>query len=79
MSIHRSLFLLTLACFLNIPAGCASAPPAGNHSQNDVKSGTDEYDGWLFNSLTGRTNKTAAAAKIPRPRRRRACSRHRHG
>ncbi len=69
MSISRSLFLLTLACFLNILGGCASAPPAGSHPQNGVSSdGTDEHDGWLFNSLTGRgkvTNANQAAAPTP--------------
>jgi len=64
MSIHRSLFLLTLACFLGASCGCASAPPAGSHSQNDVRSGTDEYDGWFFNSLIGRRKKATEAEKL---------------
>ena len=67
MSISRSLFLLTLACFLNILGGCASAPPAGSHPQNGVSSdGTDGYDGWLFKSLTGR-GKANDANQAPTP------------
>ena len=57
MSINRSLFLLMLACFLG---GCASAPPSDNHPQNGVRSGADEYDGWLFKSLTHRKTESSS-------------------
>ena len=67
MSINRSLFLLTLMCFLGAFGGCASAPPTGSHSPGDVRSGTDEYDGWLFNSLTGRHAKSAEAQQPAPP------------
>ena len=60
MSIYRSLFLLALACFLCALGGCAAAPPAGGRVQSDVRSGTDDYDGWLFNSVTGRRNAAAS-------------------
>ncbi len=64
MSICRSLLWLTLACCLALSAGCASVPPAANHPQNGVSSdGTNEYDGWLFKSLTGKG--TTADAKPP--------------
>jgi outer membrane protein assembly factor BamD (BamD/ComL family) len=66
MSISRSLFLLVPACFLAIPCGCASTPPKGSPSQDAVRSGTDEYDGWLFNSLMGR-HKANNAAQSPPP------------
>jgi TolA-binding protein len=65
MSTNRSQFLLTLACVLVALGGCASAPPADKHSQNDVRSGTDGYDGWLFNSLSGRGK--SGEAKPPTP------------
>jgi outer membrane protein assembly factor BamD (BamD/ComL family) len=54
MSIHRSLFLLMLACLVGAVCGCASTPPKGNPSQDSVRSGTDDYDGWLYNSVAGR-------------------------
>jgi outer membrane protein assembly factor BamD (BamD/ComL family) len=66
MSIDRSLFLLTLACLVGALGGCASAPHPTDQSQNDVRSGTDEYDGWLFNSLTGR-HKKSTDAEQPAP------------
>ena len=69
MSINRSLFLLMLACLLGVLCGCASTPPKGTPSQDATRSGTDEYDGWLFNSLTGRhkakTEQTTPPANPP--------------
>ena len=68
MSINRSLFLLTLACFLGILGGCASAPPANSNSRAAANSdGTDEYDGWLFKSLTGKKSKPADAQQPAPP------------
>jgi TolA-binding protein len=63
MSINRLLFLPMLACFLSALGGCASAPPTGNNAKNDVRSGADEYDGWLFKSLMGRRTKSAEAGQ----------------
>ena len=62
MSINRSLFLLMLACLFGVLCGCASTPPPAGHSQTAVNSdGTDEYDGWLFKSLTGQGKKAKAS------------------
>jgi outer membrane protein assembly factor BamD (BamD/ComL family) len=64
MSINRSLFslILILACFLGLLCGCASTPPPAGHSQTAANSdGTDEYDGWLFKSLTGQGKTTKAS------------------
>jgi outer membrane protein assembly factor BamD (BamD/ComL family) len=65
MSINRSLFLLMLPCYLGFLCGCASTPPKGSPSQDAVRSGTDEYDGWLFKSLTGRGKATNAEQPAP--------------
>jgi TolA-binding protein len=63
MSSERARLLLMLACILSVLGGCAGVPPAPPHTQNGAASGGDEYDGWLFKSLTGRGNKESSAAQ----------------
>jgi outer membrane protein assembly factor BamD (BamD/ComL family) len=63
-----SLLLISTAAILG---GCATVPPetanaqsrASEATQSRTNSGNDEYDGWLFKSLTGRktADKPAAA------------------
>jgi TolA-binding protein len=54
-----------LVCIVGVLAGCASAPPtqanAQTGAQNGGTSGNYEYDGWLFNSLTGKKKAGAAS------------------
>jgi TolA-binding protein len=50
----RSQFGLTLLCGFGILLGCASVPPPPANAQNRENTSNDEYDGWLFKSLTGR-------------------------
>lgn len=52
---------LTLVCALAIFGGCASVPPAPANAQNNAKTGNDEYEGWLFRSLTGRRKEATPA------------------
>lgn len=54
MSSAGSRIGLTLTCALVVLGGCASVPPAPPQAQNQSKTGNDEYEGWLFKSLTGR-------------------------
>ena len=56
---ERSRFWLMLALGLAVAGGCASVPPAPANAQNSDASGDDQYEGWLFKSLTGQ--KTAEA------------------
>ena len=67
MSSEGSRLWLTLACALVLLGGCASVPPAPANAQNPAKTGEDEYEGWLFKSLTGQ--KTAATTPQAAPQR----------
>jgi outer membrane protein assembly factor BamD (BamD/ComL family) len=58
---------LALGCAIVVVGGCAGVPPTSTQAQSQAKSGNDEYEGWLFKSLTGRkssaeTTKSSAAA-----------------
>ena len=65
MSSEGSRLWLTLACALVVLGGCASVPPAPANAQNAAKPGEDEYEGWLWKSLTGK--KTAATTPQAAP------------
>ena len=65
MPSEGSRLWLTLACALILLGGCASVPPAPANAQNAAKPGEDEYEGWLWKSLTGQK----PAATTPRLRR----------
>ena len=55
-----------LVCIVSVLAGCAGAPPTQANAQNGSTSGNYEYDGWLFNSLTGKKKAdTASNASSP--------------
>ena len=65
MPSEGSRLWLTLACVLVLLGGCASVPPAPANAQNATKPGEDEYEGWLWKSLTGK--KTAATTPQATP------------
>jgi len=54
-------FLPAAACLLGLFVGCRGVPPPPGHTGNQTATGNEEYDGWLWKSLTG-GRKTAAAA-----------------
>jgi TolA-binding protein len=58
----------TLLCGLGILVGCAILPPSPAHAQGNAST-EDEYEGWLFKSLTGRkpAEKSTPAAKPQSP------------
>ena len=62
-----------LACVLSLLGGCMSVPPAPANAQKAGDSGGDEYEGWLFRSLTGQSAATetaesaSSAAAAPNP------------
>ncbi len=83
MSIHRSLFLLTLRVFL-ASLRLRRRPPHRRSVATRRQERHDEYDGWLFNSLTGtaRSGRGTAgsfASDLRSTHRLRACSRLRRG
>lgn len=59
---------LTLACAVTILGGCATVPAAPAGAQSSSTTNNDEYEGWLFKSLTGKkTSPDAASAKPAAP------------
>jgi outer membrane protein assembly factor BamD (BamD/ComL family) len=60
-----SRLCLTLACVLVALGGCASVPAAPANAQNSAAPHGDEYEGWLYKSLTGQ--KPAAATPQAAP------------
>ena len=59
----RSQIWLMLVCGLGVLGGCVSVPPAPQNAQSSNDADEDEYEGWLFKSLTGQ--KTAEATPPP--------------
>jgi outer membrane protein assembly factor BamD (BamD/ComL family) len=60
MASEKIRLLLALACVLSVLGGCSGISTAPKTGQNNAKSGSDEYDGWLYKSLKGK-GKTAAS------------------
>jgi TolA-binding protein len=65
MASDRRRLFLTLACVLCAVAGC-TALPASKPSQDGKSGDKDEYEGWLYKSLTGKKTGSAAAQPVPR-------------
>ena len=65
MSSEAVRFWLTLVCVVAIVGGCASVPPAPSNAQNRDNAGNDEYEGWLWKSLTGRRTAETTQAALP--------------
>jgi outer membrane protein assembly factor BamD (BamD/ComL family) len=69
MSTTESRAVVLLMSILLTLAGCRSVPPAPDSVRRDqgarAQNGGDEYDGWLFKSLTGRRRATPSEASEP--------------
>jgi len=70
MSITESRAIVLLMCIFLTLAGCRSVPPVSDGARRDQSAraqngGGDEYDGWLFKSLTGRRQATPSVASEP--------------
>jgi TolA-binding protein len=62
MASNRWRFFFVLASVLGVVAGCSSLPAAKQpNDKHDATAGKDEYEGWLYKSLTGQKNGPTAA------------------
>jgi outer membrane protein assembly factor BamD (BamD/ComL family) len=64
MSSEGSRRWLMLACAASLLGGCATVPPVPQQAQaqKPTKPGEDEYEGWLWKSLTGKKTGDSAQA-----------------
>ena len=58
---------LVISCFLGICSGCKGVPAAPEHARNNTQNGEDEYEGWLFKTLTGQRSGPEAAQNVSSP------------
>ena len=63
----RTRLLPLLACLLGVLGGCASVPPAPPSAPKGSTTDSDEHEGWLFQSLTGGSNKASASPQQVAP------------